>query len=84
MHLAYWSLPLPWLAAELGWVVAEYGRHPWAVQGVLPTMMGKSSVNPGQVLTSIAGFVIFYTLLAIIEVYLMAKYIRLGPENYAH
>ena len=83
-HIAFWSLPLPWVAAELGWVVAEYGRQPWAVQGILPTFMGTSSVNSAQVLTSIAGFVIFYTVLAIVEVYLMIKYIRLGPDNLTH
>lgn len=84
LRLAFWSLPLPWLAAELGWVVAEYGRQPWAVQGVLPTFMGTSSVNTTQLMTSIAGFVVFYTVLAVVEVFLMAKYIRLGPDNLAH
>jgi cytochrome d ubiquinol oxidase subunit I len=44
--LALWSLPLPWLAAELGWIVAEYGRQPWAIEGVLPTALGVSSVTP--------------------------------------
>ncbi len=75
------SLPLPWLAAEFGWVVAEYGRQPWVVQGILPTFMGSSSVSVTQLMTSLAGFVIFYTVLAIIEIYLMVKYIRLGPEG---
>lgn len=84
LKLAFWALPLPWVAAELGWVVAEYGRQPWAVQGVLPTFMGTSSVSSPQVMTSIAGFVIFYTILAVVEVFLMAKYIRLGPDNMTH
>lgn len=84
LHIAFWSLPLPWIAAELGWVVAEYGRQPWAVQGVLPTFMGTSSVDASQVLTSIAGFVIFYSALAVVEVYLMIKYIRLGPDGLTH
>ena len=84
LRLAFWSLPLPWIAAELGWVVAEYGRQPWAVQGILPTAMGTSSVSAAQILTSIAGFVIFYTVLAIVEVYLMIKYIRLGPDGHTH
>lgn len=83
-RIAFYSLPLPWLAAELGWVVAEYGRQPWAVEGVLPTFMGVSSLTSGQVLTSIAGFVLFYSVLAIVELYLMAKYIRLGPDNMSH
>ncbi|MDP1604876.1 MAG: cytochrome ubiquinol oxidase subunit I [Legionella sp.] len=84
LHLAFWSLPLPWVAAELGWVVAEYGRQPWVVQGILPTFMGTSSLNSSQLLTSLAGFILFYTALAIVEVYLMVKYIRLGPDGMQH
>lgn len=80
-RMAFYSLPLPWVAAELGWIVAEYGRQPWVVQGVLPTFMGASSISTGQVLTSLTGFVLFYTILAIVELYLMVKYIRLGPDN---
>ena len=81
LHMAFWALPLPWVAAELGWVVAEYGRQPWVVQGILPTFMGASNISASAVLTSLAGFIIFYTLLAIIEIFLMVKYIRLGPEH---
>jgi len=84
LRLACLALPLPWVAAELGWVVAEYGRQPWVVQGVLPTAMATSSVTAGQVLTSLASFVTFYSLLAIIEIYLMIKYIRRGPTALAH
>ncbi|MDP3559879.1 MAG: cytochrome ubiquinol oxidase subunit I [Legionellaceae bacterium] len=84
LYAAAFSLPLPWVAAELGWVVAEYGRQPWVVQGILPTFMGTSSVTASQVMTSLSGFVIFYTALAIIEVYLMVKYIRLGPDHLTH
>ncbi|MCR9191525.1 MAG: cytochrome ubiquinol oxidase subunit I [Gammaproteobacteria bacterium] len=81
LHLAFWALPLPWVAAELGWVVAEYGRQPWVVQGILPTALATSSLNPSQVMTSLGSFFVFYTALAIIEVYLMVKYIRLGPKK---
>ncbi|KTD23245.1 cytochrome ubiquinol oxidase subunit I [Legionella londiniensis] len=84
LHLSFWSLPLPWIAAELGWVVAEYGRQPWVVNGILPTHLGVSSISVAQVLTSLSGFIIFYTVLAVVEVYLMIKYIRLGPDNMAH
>ncbi|WP_133137499.1 cytochrome ubiquinol oxidase subunit I [Legionella rowbothamii] len=80
-RMAFYSLPLPWIAAELGWVVAEYGRQPWVVQGVLPTFMGASSLSTNQVLTSLTGFVLFYTILAIVELFLMVKYIRLGPDR---
>ncbi|CDZ75837.1 Cytochrome d ubiquinol oxidase subunit 1 [Legionella massiliensis] len=84
LHLAFWSLPLPWLAAELGWVVAEYGRQPWVVQGVLPTFMGSSSLSVSQVMVSLGGFILFYTVLAVVELYLMVKYIRLGPDGMTH
>lgn len=83
LHIAFWSLPLPWVAIELGWFVAEYGRQPWAVQGVLPTYLGTSSLTKGALLTSLSGFVLFYSILAIVEVYLMVKYIRLGPDGMA-
>ncbi len=82
LYAAFCSLPLPWIAAELGWVVAEYGRQPWIVHGILPTFMGSSSISVAQVLISLSGFFLFYTVLAIIEVYLMVKYIRLGPDGY--
>lgn len=80
LWMAFWALPLPWIAAELGWVIAEYGRQPWVVQGILPTFMATSSLEVSQLLTSLASFFVFYTVLAIIEVYLMVKYIKLGPD----
>jgi cytochrome d ubiquinol oxidase subunit I len=76
-----YSLPLPWLAAELGWIVAEYGRQPWAIEGILPTSLGVSSLTAGQVLTSLGGFVFFYTALAVIDAVLMVKYARKGPDE---
>lgn len=83
LKMALYSLPMPWIAIELGWIVAEYGRQPWVVEGVLPTFMGVSSITKGAVLTSLAGFVVFYSILAVVEVYLMVKYIRLGPDGMA-
>jgi cytochrome d ubiquinol oxidase subunit I len=81
LKIALWSLPLPWLAIELGWIVAEYGRQPWAIEGVLPTALGVSSVSSAQVLFSISGFVVFYTALAVIDAMLMTKYVRRGPDG---
>ena len=81
LKLALWSLPLPWLAIELGWIVAEYGRQPWAISGVLPTALGVSSVSAGQVLFSIIGFVVFYTILAAVDAVLMLRYARKGPDG---
>jgi cytochrome d ubiquinol oxidase subunit I len=77
---ALYSLPLPWLAIELGWIVAEYGRQPWVIEGVLPTFLGVSGTSASNVLLSLIGFVVFYSGLAIADLYLMVKYIRLGPE----
>jgi cytochrome d ubiquinol oxidase subunit I len=79
LRLALLSLPLPWIAIELGWIVAEYGRQPWAVEGVLPTFLGVSSVSRGAVIGSLAGFVLFYSALAIVDVVLMVRAIRQGP-----
>ena len=79
LRIALLSLPLPWIAAELGWIVAEYGRQPWVVEGVLPTFMGVSSTSAAQVMLSLAGFVLFYSTLALIDAYLLVKYIRQGP-----
>lgn len=80
LKIAMISLPLPWVAIELGWIVAEYGRQPWAIEGVLPTFMGVSSVSAGQVLFSLCGFVLFYTILLVVDIFLMRKYILIGPD----
>lgn len=81
LWIALLSLPLPWLAAELGWFVAEYGRQPWVVDGLLPTFMGVSSLSANSVWISLLGFITFYSILAIVELYLMVKYIRIGPDQ---
>ena len=80
LRLALVILPLPWIASELGWFVAENGRQPWTIDGVLPTFLSASSITAGSVGLSLAGFVVFYSALAVVELFLMAKYIRLGPE----
>ena len=81
MRLAIYTMPLPWIAAEMGWIVAEYGRQPWTISGVLPTHLSASSLQPSDLYFSIAGFVGFYTFLLIVEMFLMLKYIRLGPSS---
>ena len=79
LRFALWLLPTPWIATSFGWFVAEYGRQPWTVTGILPTHLSVSSVSAGEVWASLAGFVLFYTGLLIVELYLMFKYARLGP-----
>jgi len=79
LRIALFSLPLPWIAAELGWIVAEYGRQPWVVEGVLPTFLGVSAVSRASIIGSLVGFVLFYSTLAAIDVMLMVRTIRQGP-----
>lgn len=74
-------LPAPWIACELGWFVAEYGRQPWTIYGVLPTHLSVSTLSVGSLYGSLAGFVGFYTVLLIVEVYLMLKFARQGPGS---
>ena len=81
MRMAFWCIPLPWIAAETGWFVAEVGRQPWTISGVLPTNLSVSSISSEQLWFSIGGFALFYTVLLIIEMYLMIKYVRLGPSS---
>jgi cytochrome d ubiquinol oxidase subunit I len=81
LRIAFCSLPLPWIASELGWVVAECGRQPWAVDGLLPTFLGVSAIPASNVVLSLTGFVVFYTALAVVDAYLMARMIRRGPDG---
>ena len=79
LRLALFAIPLPWIAIEFGWIVAEYGRQPWAVEGVLPTFLGASSLTVPQLWTTIIGFTLFYGVLAVIEVSLLLHLIKKGP-----
>ncbi len=79
LRWAVLAIPLPWLATELGWVVAEYGRQPWTIAGVLPTHLSISTLSRNDLAFSLTGFFLFYTALFIVEMYLMVKYARLGP-----
>jgi len=79
LWLAVVMIPAPWIAAEMGWFVAEFGRQPWTVDGVLPTAMSVSALSMTEVALTLAGFVLFYSVLFIIEMGLMVKYIRKGP-----
>jgi cytochrome d ubiquinol oxidase subunit I len=81
LKLALYSLPLPWIAAELGWIVAEYGRQPWAIDGLLPTFLGVSTRSAATVWMSLIGFMVFYTSLAVVDIYLMVRMIRQGPDG---
>jgi cytochrome d ubiquinol oxidase subunit I len=73
-------IPVPFLASEAGWLVAELGRQPWTVYQLLPTWMSASTHSVGYMIFSLAGFVGLYTMFIIAEMYLMVRAIRKGPE----
>jgi cytochrome d ubiquinol oxidase subunit I len=82
LRVLLFSLPLPYLAIQLGWIVTEIGRQPWLVYGVLRTSEGVSqSISPGQVLFSLLGFSALYAFLAVIDIFLLRKHARTGPEE---
>jgi len=78
---AVWMLPAPWIACEVGWVVAEYGRQPWTIYGVLPTYLSASTLSVHSLYGSLAGFIGFYTALLVVEMVLMVKFARMGPGS---
>ncbi len=81
LRWALFFIPIPWISCELGWFVAEYGRQPWSIFGILPTGLSTSTLSAGSLYFSLAGFTLFYTGLLITEMYLMFKYARLGPSS---
>jgi cytochrome bd ubiquinol oxidase subunit I len=81
LHVCLWSLPLPWIAAELGWYVAEGGRQPWTIDGVLPTFLSASNVPAADVWFSLAAFVLFYSALLVVDITLMVRAIKAGPAT---
>ena len=80
LRIAVLAIPLPWIAAECGWIVAEFGRQPWIIEGVLPTAVAVSNLGASTVLMTIIGFSVIYTVLFIVEMTLMLRAIRKGPE----
>ncbi len=80
LKLLLWSIPAPWIAIELGWFVAEFGRQPWTIGGVLPTFLSVSDLSRADLIFSMAGFMIFYTILLVVELFLMFKFGRMGPS----
>lgn len=81
LWLATLSLPLPWVASEAGWFVAEYGRQPWTIYEVLPVNLSVSSLSSGEVFASLAGFVILYAVLFVVEMWLMIRTAKTGPST---
>ena len=80
LKLAVFAIPLPWIAVEAGWLVAEFGRQPWVIEGVLPTAVAVSSLGIKTLLISLGGFILIYTVLFLIEMKLIFKLIQKGPD----
>jgi cytochrome d ubiquinol oxidase subunit I len=75
------SIAFPYIANTSGWVLAEIGRQPWLVNGLLKTSAGVStSVSPVVILISLITFIVLYGALAIVDAYLLFKFGRLGTE----
>ncbi len=80
LRLALWSIPVPFIACEMGWLVAEIGRQPWTVYQVLPTWMSASTHSVAYMVFSLTGFVVLYSIFIAIEMYLMVRAVRAGPD----
>ena len=74
------AIPLVYLAGQAGWIVAEVGRQPWTIEGLLPVKAAVSSVSVGAVQTTFFLFVAIFTLFLAIELRIMVKAIKKGPE----
>ncbi len=81
LRASLFMMPLPWIASEMGWFVAEFGRQPWTIAEILPTFLSASSLTELDVYLSLAGYIGLYTVFLIIEVFLMLKFIKLGPSS---
>ena len=79
--LALAMLPLGYIASESGWLVAEFGRQPWAIQDMLPTWVGVSNIGAGSVMLTFFIFLALFTLLLAVELSILCKQIRKGPEG---
>ena len=80
LRIALWSIPVPFVACETGWLVAEIGRQPWTVYQMLPTWMSASTHSVAYMVFSLTGFVVLYSIFIAVEMYLMVRAIRQGPE----
>ena len=84
LRVMLFSIPLPYIAIQCGWILAEVGRQPWIVYGLMRTSDAVSPVASSQVLFTLIGFVVVYGLLGAAGVYLIFKHAKKGPEPSSH
>ena len=82
LYLAVVTIPLGYVAQEAGWIVAEAGRQPWAIQDLLPVGMATSSVSTTSVMITFWLFAVLFTALLLAEIKIMLKQIKIGPEGH--
>ncbi|MFA5663687.1 cytochrome ubiquinol oxidase subunit I [Castellaniella sp.] len=80
-RVALWTLPLPWISVEAGWFVAEFGRQPWVIEGVLPTFYAVSGLTVSDLLVSLTIYLVLYTVLLVVGIKVMLRAIRQGPHE---
>jgi len=78
---ALFSLPLPYIASELGWILTEVGRQPWIIQDLMHVSGGVSQIKTGSVITTFILFAVLFTGLLISEISIMIKQIKTGPRH---
>lgn len=83
LHAMLYAIPLPYLAIEAGWMLTEIGRQPWIVYGLMKTSDAVSPIAASQVLISFIAFVLVYSLLGVVDFYLLFKFARKGPAKAA-
>ncbi|MDX9847172.1 MAG: cytochrome ubiquinol oxidase subunit I [Tenuifilaceae bacterium] len=81
LWVGIWSFPLAMLASMAGWIVAEVGRQPWTIQGLLPTMASTSNINSNAVILTFWMFLILLMTLVVAEVRIMLAAVRKGPDG---
>ncbi|GAB3021852.1 cytochrome ubiquinol oxidase subunit I [Bowmanella dokdonensis] len=83
LRACLWSLPLPWIASEAGWFVAEFGRQPWSIAQVLPVHASVSNLTVTDVVITLIAYSSFYLVMFIVGFYLMQKFAKQGPSALA-
>ena len=79
--IVLYSIPLPLVASELGWILTELGRQPWIIQDLMPVSVAVSNIGKGSVQTTFWLFTILFTSLLIAEVSIMVRQIKAGPTH---